>query len=64
MMLIPQFSNDGIFDWKVWVLTTWLVGFAGFPEDEARLREPSTFQTDIACDGIEKDVVIIGAGNR
>lgn len=64
MMLIPEHGDDGSTSWKIWVLSTWLVGFDDFPPDESRLKASSIIPSLSRAQSFEADVVIIGAGNR
>lgn len=63
-MLIPEHREGGPANWKIWVLSTWLVGFDEFPPDESRLATQSNIPRLSGQAKFEKVVVIVGAGNR
>lgn len=66
MMLLPVYPNGekGEVDWKIWVLSTWLVDLDNFLPDEGRLTAPSNVPSLARQDKFETDVLLVGAGNR
>lgn len=60
-MLLPV-TVDGEVKWKIWSLSTWLLGLRDFPEDESLLRVPSDRSW---CDKseIKTQVLVVGGGN-
>jgi len=61
VMLIPEVSEDGSTNWKIWTLSTWLTSFDMYPENEGLLRAPSKPIND--GEHLRTDVLIIGGGN-
>ena len=64
MMLVPEHRDDGLAGWKIWVLSTWLVGFNDFPPDESRLSSETDIPRLSRNETLETEVAIVGAGNR
>lgn len=64
MMLLPDIRDGDTPDWKIWVLSTWLIDFDDFLPDESRLTAPSRVPSLASQEKFETDVVIVGAGNR
>jgi hypothetical protein len=60
-LLIPEVSEDGQINWKIWTLSTWLKGFDMHPEDEGLLRAASKPINEE--EHLRTDVLIIGGGN-
>jgi hypothetical protein len=61
LMLLPEGGPCNLVHWKIWTLSTWLLGFDKHPEDERLLRAislPLNDETHLC-----PDVLIIGGGN-
>ncbi|KAK8211871.1 hypothetical protein IWZ01DRAFT_481651 [Phyllosticta capitalensis] len=57
--LLPFKTQDGVVEWKIHILSTWLRSFNGHVEDESLLSRPRRNLND----DFETDVFIIGGGN-
>lgn len=62
-MLLPQSTENGVVEWKIWTLSTWLSGYDMFPIDEGLLRTPPKPLPSDGDDHLSTDVLIIGGGN-
>lgn len=61
MMLLYTPGEHGLWSTKIWIMSTWLVDLADFPQMEERLRIPPEPQSDDRY--LTTDVLIVGAGN-
>lgn len=60
VVLLP-IEADGVLEWKIWVLSTWVETLEGSPEDEGRLRAPGRKLDEEEV--IDTEVLVLGGGN-